>query len=68
MTTGDVLWRPTPESLERMQLAGYLRWLGDEKGRVFERYRDLWEWSVGDLSGISFGHDLEVLEIGRAHV
>jgi acetoacetyl-CoA synthetase len=51
VTTGDVLWRPTPESLERMQLAGYLRWLGDEKGRVFERYRDLWEWSVGDLEG-----------------
>ena len=45
----EIIWEPTPESIERAQITRYLRWLGRERGLTFETYHDLWRWSVTDL-------------------
>ena len=49
-TGGDVLWTPTDEWLKQTRLADYLTWLERERGLGFSGYRDLWQWSVTDLS------------------
>ena len=46
-----VLWEPSAELRERAALTGYLRWLESERGLRFDRYEDLWRWSVEDLEG-----------------
>jgi acetoacetyl-CoA synthetase len=45
----DVLWRPSPERIERATITRYQRWLADTRGLSFEDYNDLWRWSVDDL-------------------
>jgi len=45
---GELLWRPNAQRLERANLTQYLRWLA-QRGRHFESYADLWQWSVDDL-------------------
>ncbi|MDQ1694688.1 MAG: acetoacetyl-CoA synthetase, partial [Frankiaceae bacterium] len=43
----DVLWRPSPERLERATLTRYMRWLEAERGLTFAGdYDALWRWSV----------------------
>ena len=44
------LWRPPEPRDESTQIAGFLRWLR-ERGRSFDGYADLWQWSVSDLEG-----------------
>jgi acetoacetyl-CoA synthetase len=48
-----VLWRPSPERVERATLTRYARWLRDERGVAIdpESYEELWRWSVDDLDG-----------------
>ena len=46
---GDVLWRPTPERIERSVLRAYLDWLEQREGRPFPDHDALWAWSVEDL-------------------
>ncbi|HEY3234979.1 MAG TPA: acetoacetate--CoA ligase, partial [Polyangiaceae bacterium] len=46
---GGVLWRPTPEALERTNLTGYMNWLEEKRGLVFQDYAELWQWSVREL-------------------
>ena len=48
---GDVLWTPSAEWLKNTRLADYLAWLERERGLHFSSYRQLWQWSVTDLSG-----------------
>jgi acetoacetyl-CoA synthetase len=48
---GGVIWEPGPADLEECCLAGFLRWLRDERGLPFDGYRDLHAWSVADLEG-----------------
>ena len=48
---GTLLWRPSPERAERSNMARYMRWLGEARGRRFDSYDDLWRWSVDDLDG-----------------
>jgi acetoacetyl-CoA synthetase len=47
---GDVLWTPTAEWLRQTRLADYMAWLERERGLRLSGYRELWQWSVTDLS------------------
>src|SRR5271154_6119818 len=47
---GDLLWAPSASRLEQAQLTHYLRWLA-QRGRRFESYAELWQWSIDDLEG-----------------
>jgi acetoacetyl-CoA synthetase len=46
---GEILWRPSPERVERATMTRYMRWLAAERGRRFDDYQALWEWSVTEL-------------------
>ncbi len=46
---GELLWKPSPESVERATMTRYMRWLRAERGRTFGDYQELWEWSVAEL-------------------
>jgi acetoacetyl-CoA synthetase len=48
---GRILWRPTPEAVERSRMARYLQWLEAERGLQLSGYDELWQWSVDDLDG-----------------
>jgi acetoacetyl-CoA synthetase len=47
--TGELLWEPSPESIERRAMTRYMRWLQSERGLRFDGYHALWEWSVAEL-------------------
>src|SRR6476620_9254970 len=46
---GDLLWEPPAESVERATMTRYMHWLAAERGRAFDDYQSLWEWSVNEL-------------------
>jgi acetoacetyl-CoA synthetase len=46
---GELLWEPSPESIERSTMTSYIRWLEAERERSFGDYQALWEWSVAEL-------------------
>jgi acetoacetyl-CoA synthetase len=46
---GELLWRPSPERVERATMTRYMRWLDAERDRRFDGYQELWEWSVTEL-------------------
>jgi acetoacetyl-CoA synthetase len=50
VTEGDLLWTPSAERVSRAHLTHYLKWLA-ERGRRFESYRALWQWSIDDQEG-----------------
>lgn len=37
--------------MSRSNIAGYMRWLKESRGRDFRSYDELWQWSVDDLEG-----------------
>jgi acetoacetyl-CoA synthetase len=45
---GELLWEPSAENIDRATMTRYMRWLG-ERGRSFEDYASLWQWSVDEL-------------------
>jgi acetoacetyl-CoA synthetase len=47
---GELLWTPSPSRIERAQITHYLDWL-EERGRRFDSYTALWQWSIDDLEG-----------------
>jgi acetoacetyl-CoA synthetase len=47
--SGEILWEPSPESIERSQLTAFRRWLASEHGVEAEDYEALWRWSVDEL-------------------
>src|SRR3981189_3567949 len=47
---GDLLWTPSAERASQAHLTHYLNWLS-ERGRHFDSYAALWQWSVDDLEG-----------------
>jgi acetoacetyl-CoA synthetase len=47
---GDLLWRAGAARLERAHLTRYMDWLA-QRGRRFDSYAALWEWSIDDLEG-----------------
>ncbi|MGE0218778.1 acetoacetate--CoA ligase [Mycolicibacterium sp.] len=46
MTAGEILWRPTSETIAQSQAGAYLRWLDDTGRGHFTGYPALWSWSV----------------------
>ena len=47
---GDLLWTPSAQRIERAHLTQYLGWLA-ARGRRFDSYAALWQWSIDDLDG-----------------
>jgi acetoacetyl-CoA synthetase len=47
--TGELLWKPSPESIERRAMTRYMRWLQSERGLDLPDYPALWNWSVTEL-------------------
>jgi acetoacetyl-CoA synthetase len=45
-----VTWRPTPEQVRATRLWDFLAWLRRERGVDLADYRQLWRWSVTELS------------------
>jgi acetoacetyl-CoA synthetase len=45
---GAALWTPSPEAIEATNLRRYETWLESERGLTFDRYHDLWQWSVDE--------------------
>jgi acetoacetyl-CoA synthetase len=43
------LWTPSADTCEQAHLTAYQAWLERERGLSFERYEDLWTWSVEEL-------------------
>jgi acetoacetyl-CoA synthetase len=41
------LWRPS--DVEQVEMARFMRWAGDRRGRPFADYQELWQWSVDEL-------------------
>jgi acetoacetyl-CoA synthetase len=50
-STGELLWEPSAELVERSRLVEFMRWLERERGLAFEDYEQLRRWSVDDLDG-----------------
>jgi acetoacetyl-CoA synthetase len=48
-TEGILLWEPSEEFRENANISRYIEWLEKEKGRSFDDYEELWEWSVTEL-------------------
>ncbi|MEK6277628.1 MAG: acetoacetate--CoA ligase [Actinomycetota bacterium] len=46
---GELLWEPSPESIQRSSMTRYMAWLESERGLRFDDYPALWEWSVTEL-------------------
>jgi acetoacetyl-CoA synthetase len=59
----EPMWAPSPERVERANLARYLRWLRDRQGLSFGSYDELWRWSVDDLDGF-WSSIWEFFEVG----
>jgi acetoacetyl-CoA synthetase len=49
MTTNYILWKPSDEFVESSNLKRYERWLEEHRGLTFGSYREMWEWSVGNI-------------------
>ena len=49
--SGELLWEPSAELVERSRLRDFMRWLERERGLAFADYHELWQWSVDDLDG-----------------
>jgi acetoacetyl-CoA synthetase len=49
--SGELLWEPSAELVERSRLTEFGRWLERERGLSFAGYEELWQWSVDDLEG-----------------
>src|SRR5688500_12884440 len=48
--SGELLWEPSPESIERSQMTAFMRWLAASGHNVeLEDYEALWRWSVDEL-------------------
>ena len=53
---GEVTWRPSAELLEHARMREFMRFVNTRHGLKLETYRDLWQWSVTELS--TFWEDL----------
>jgi len=47
---GTLLWTPSAAQIKGANLTAFLGWLAD-RGREFDSYHALWQWSVDDLEG-----------------
>ncbi len=50
MSEPPILWKPSPERVERANLTRYMRWLREERGvETGDDYHRLWQWSIDEL-------------------
>ncbi|TVT46402.1 acetoacetate--CoA ligase, partial [Amycolatopsis rhizosphaerae] len=47
----EVLWRPTPEQVDRSRIRAFREWLRAERGVAVSDYDELWRFSVSDPTG-----------------
>ncbi len=47
---GSVLWQADGDRLSSLNITKFMAWL-EARGRAFDGYQDLWDWSVTDLAG-----------------
>jgi acetoacetyl-CoA synthetase len=47
--TDQPVWTPSRVELEESEMARFLAWAGERRGRPFDGYEDLWRWSVDEL-------------------
>ena len=43
------LWTPSADQREHAEMARFMRWAGERRGRSFADYQELWRWSVDQL-------------------
>jgi acetoacetyl-CoA synthetase len=43
------LWEPSPEQRAHVEMARFMDWAGERRGRPFADYEELWRWSVDEL-------------------
>ncbi|MDR2297413.1 MAG: acetoacetate--CoA ligase [Comamonas sp.] len=48
---GQQLWKPTQQQIEHSGLWHYMSWLRESRGRDFQDYASLWQWSATDIEG-----------------
>ena len=58
---GRLLWTPGAQRVARSHLTKYLHWLA-QRGRKFDGYEALWQWSVDDLVAF-WGSMVEFCEV-----
>lgn len=46
---GELLWEPSQQMVSSCTMTRYMRWLEDDRGRRFDTYQPLWEWSVTEI-------------------
>lgn len=51
VTEGQELWRATEARKQRVGTTRFLNWLAETRGKNFNDYWGLWQWSVDDLPG-----------------
>ena len=51
MTLPAPLWQPSAGRIDKAGITRLQRWLAAERGRRFDSYEALWQWSVDDLEG-----------------
>ncbi len=66
----EVLWTPSAQRVQGAAVTRYQQWLEQTRGLRFERYHDLWQWSVDELEAfwaslVEFG-DVRFEEPGTA--
>ena len=50
ITSGDLLWEPSAETIANANLTHYQKWLADNKSLYFTSYQQLWQWSVEHIA------------------
>jgi len=45
------LWQPSADRVKASNMTAFMRWLRAERGLTFERYEDLYTWSIDDIAG-----------------
>ena len=50
VTEGTILWTPPPQRVEAANITRFARWAGKRTGRSFDRYAQLWSWSVTEIN------------------
>ncbi|MDQ2810801.1 MAG: acetoacetate--CoA ligase [Actinomycetota bacterium] len=43
---GAVLWEPDPKTIRDARITRFMSWLAGGRGPRFDRYEELWQWSV----------------------
>lgn len=49
-STPKIVWQPSGAFIKQANLTLYQNWLQQEKGLHFERYHNLWQWSVNEVA------------------